>query len=511
MIGLRLTFTAGRYHATGWDHHVNEGVAEWPPAPWRILRALVAASYRLADHERGGVSELLERLTPLPVYRLPAASTAHLRHYMPTDNKPVKVLDTFVAVGDGARAPAEVLVWWPGLELTDPERELLGRLLQHVAYLGRAESWVEIAVADVDESQTPNARPQAFDEPANVQTVRLLTVQSTEELAAWRERWLEAVPAKGKGKSPTPPASVWDVLNVSTAELQRERWSQAPGSCWVDYRLEEPPRVRPRARRAKQTGPSGAVFLLESAVRPSADQTLVIAERMRSTVMALANKRTGAVPWQFSGKDHNDAPLTGHEHAYFLPLARRDRDGRELIDRVLIWARDGFAPDTWASLQQLAASGRRLRGQADEHPLELILAGYGGFDQLRALLPVNAAHPLEGSWLGPSRTWVSATPFVPPRFTKSRRNQLIDTPEDQLRWLLREVLGVPEHEVSEIETEESKDTFGWSRFVRVRKKDRSRTAARAGSGFRITFTKPVCGPIALGYGAHFGLGLFRPA
>ncbi|HEX9045459.1 MAG TPA: hypothetical protein VF988_00415, partial [Verrucomicrobiae bacterium] len=32
----------------------------------------------------------------------------------------------------------------------------------------------------------------------------------------------------------------------------------------------------------------------------------------------------------------------------------------------------------------------------------------------------------------------------------------------------------------------------------------------SGNAFTITFSKPVNGPLALGYGAHFGLGLFVP-
>ena len=43
MITLSLRFLAGRFHATPWGHHVNEGCAEWPPSPWRLLRSLVAA------------------------------------------------------------------------------------------------------------------------------------------------------------------------------------------------------------------------------------------------------------------------------------------------------------------------------------------------------------------------------------------------------------------------------------------------------------------------------------
>lgn len=31
-----------------------------------------------------------------------------------------------------------------------------------------------------------------------------------------------------------------------------------------------------------------------------------------------------------------------------------------------------------------------------------------------------------------------------------------------------------------------------------------------GSFWRLTFTEPVPGPLALGFACHFGLGLFRP-
>ena len=33
---------------------------------------------------------------------------------------------------------------------------------------------------------------------------------------------------------------------------------------------------------------------------------------------------------------------------------------------------------------------------------------------------------------------------------------------------------------------------------------------KTSAAFRLTFVKPVRGPLALGYGAHFGLGLFVP-
>jgi len=85
---LFMRFPGRRYHATPWGHHVNEGLIEWPPSPWRLLRALIATGYTTAGwSEEGPPAEaraLIEKLaTVLPSYGLPEASGAHSRHYMP--------------------------------------------------------------------------------------------------------------------------------------------------------------------------------------------------------------------------------------------------------------------------------------------------------------------------------------------------------------------------------------------------------------------------------------------
>ena len=40
---IKLRFPGGRYHATPWGRHVNEGAVEWPPSPYRLVRALYDA------------------------------------------------------------------------------------------------------------------------------------------------------------------------------------------------------------------------------------------------------------------------------------------------------------------------------------------------------------------------------------------------------------------------------------------------------------------------------------
>ena len=48
-------------------------------------------------------------------------------------------------------------------------------------------------------------------------------------------------------------------------------------------------------------------------------------------------------------------------------------------------------------------------------------------------------------------------------------------------------------------------------FVRRRKHGGSDPPLDQGYGVRITFSEPVSGPLVLGYGSHFGLGLFERA
>ena len=78
-----LHFPAGRYHATPWGNHVNEGIIEWPPSPWRLLRALLATGYSKLGWPDDGpplmARNLIEKLAGcLPCYYLPKAIGAQI-------------------------------------------------------------------------------------------------------------------------------------------------------------------------------------------------------------------------------------------------------------------------------------------------------------------------------------------------------------------------------------------------------------------------------------------------
>jgi hypothetical protein len=49
----------------------------------------------------------------------------------------------------------------------------------------------------------------------------------------------------------------------------------------------------------------------------------------------------------------------------------------------------------------------------------------------------------------------------------------------------------------------------WLDFRRERQKGGGHRSTTHGYGFRLTFDREIQGPIILGYGAHFGLGIFN--
>src|ERR1017187_10371288 len=129
MLVIELTFPAGRYHATAWGRHVNEGVPEWPPSPYRLVRALFDVWKRKRpdwDEER------IERvLAPLgvspPVFRLPAASDSHTRSFLSKneliETERTLIFDAFVSIG----RRESVLIGWPEATLQEEESADLDR------------------------------------------------------------------------------------------------------------------------------------------------------------------------------------------------------------------------------------------------------------------------------------------------------------------------------------------------------------------------------------------------
>jgi len=554
MIGISLTFPAGRYHATPWGRHVNEGAVEWPPSPWRILRALIATWKRtLPNMPQHRVEPILRALAESqPVFVLPPATTGHTRHFMPWHKNwkppaPINrtlVFDTFVVV---PRDEA-LIVRWPDASLNGGQCDALAAILQNLNTLGRAESWCEARLLSETEAPSANghmiATPLSGDEPGiEREIVRLLC---PDPRAAFADDRVVTVKTKtsGRGKNKrtieertTIYDPAWNIC-METLQLHKERWSDPPGSCWVPYTrsrdcLKVEPISAPRPRSNAALAPQVVRFALDSAVLPLLTETLPVAEATRRCLMG-AFKRTrlqehygGRIPNPLppdapepksrvlSGKEWCEQeqeykPVEGHRHAYYLPTAE-DNDNRHRLTHLTLIARDGFGREEMQAIHRLRQIRPRGRDNAS-HPLRVLLLGYGRLDEYRPMP------------LGPSREWVSLTPYVATRHAKSRGRQRIDTGsiedriqflEDDLRGQLRDVLDIEGAEVECVEPLRDGSAFRLAgrrpiEFKRFRAKHADDGGKRLTGAFRIVLRRPVAGPLALGKSSHFGLGLFLP-
>jgi CRISPR-associated protein Csb2 len=484
MIALEIRFLSGRFHANPWHHAHNEGIAEWPPSPWRVLRALVAAAY---DLDVVHVAQaLLMKLNELPHYKVPAAREAHVRHYMPNtdaaDHKKTKVFDSFIVVDGGAWNARPVIIAWP-VELADDERELLSQLAARVGYLGRAESWSEIRVVDVAEAElncTPN-------EDGDGPSTTLMTLEHPDEL----HRWAATQPEPEKQGGTDVPRAQWDVLTFSGARLRAEGWSRIPGTRLARYIFAHAPfteRVHKARFAVEPHRPTVARYAIRSAVYPRLTEALWIGERVRVALMSHTRDEHGNVSSVFAG--HAGGLGDDHQHAFYLSSSEGIGDERRgFIDHITVSARMGFGSTELRALQRL----RRVWGK-DGHDLELVLLGVGHASDFGGI------HAPCSRLVHESRIWTSVTPFVPTRFPKKTRDSI----PDQIRRGC-EQLGLP----APVEVEAvTASQPAWHEFRRHRRSGGGRRGPDHAFGARIVFAEPQRGPIAIGFGAHFGLGAF---
>ena len=510
MIALRIRFIAGRYHATPWGRHVNEGAVEWPPSPWRILRALIAVWHRKfsGDIPEASARRVLERLTETPVFQLPKAALGHTRHFMPQEPPATpprtKVFDAFVSV----RPDDCLVVAWPHVTFSPEEQELLRSLASGLSYLGRAESWVTAEVLDQWDGDI-NCRPIEAGVSVEGERVRMLASMTPDSFVTWKMGYeakvvgdTSIVTKAGRKKKAPPspvPSDLWSALHAETSDLRKQGWSAAPGSRWVDYvRPDDAFRVTyQRKPKIEQIRPTVARFALSSAVLPRLTDAVFLGERMRQALMAKSRGLNGsehALP-VFSGKGADGLRLDDdHSHAFYFPS---DEDGDGRIEHMTVYATQGF--DKHA--QQAIGMLKKLWGSGG-HDIHTVLIGIGQPQDYGGFLSRDGQAPA----LAQSRIWRSVTPYLLTRHPKKNGK---DSPTSQVaRDLLRRGFPTPEHIEPLDHTKINGKKVRWLEFRRFRNGGGGQFADPRGFGFEIVFAEPVRGPIALGYGCHFGLGQF---
>jgi CRISPR-associated protein Csb2 len=510
MTVIQLQFPAGgRLHATPWGRHVNEGATEWPPSPWRIQRALVATWYLKAreEIEESVMRSLTDALAGvLPSFCLPPAAQSHTRHYMPgrgTD-KP-KIFDTFI------QSNQPLGIAWD-VELTGPQRDALGMLCERLGYLGRAESIVEATLLPDDAPFSPNSVPLADEDGIGEgdELVRVLCASAPEEYGIWygtnRPREEPKTKAKkAKSAGPGLPASIFEAMHAETGVLQSQGWLIPPGSRWVDYTRKiaafEPESIRPKRSDTKRV--TVARFAIASSVLPRITQAVSVADRLHKTIVSYADRRPLVNPGIFTGKGSGGQPLTDHQHTHIFCELGETRDS---IGYVTLYAPGGYDAEARRVIEDMQRS--RLWGRGD-HDINLILLGFGDVDTFDT--PIFQR----------SKRWTSLTPFVSTRHAKHHadgRPKLdadgwpIGSPAQDLRRLIKQ----DRPEIPKISPPMPTITVRPERDVRVlqfqteRFRGEGRHGHQAAAAFTLEFEHEIQGPLAFGYGSHFGLGLFVP-
>lgn len=506
MVAIAFRFPAGRYHATPWGRHVNEAEVEWPPSPWRILRALVATFHRKAWAERYSV-ETLDKLVAalaekLPEYQLPRATRSHSRHYMPQGRFKAGREETTLVFDAFARIDPEValIAHWP-LELHSEQAALLADLLQDLGFLGRAESWVEAQLLDGWDG-VPDCRPSAIavdtETGEALEPVQLIAPVSPQEYAPWRaavvaEHGLDAKKLKTAQQRilQTLPPTLAGALRAETADLQKAGWSLPPGAQYVTYQrpydaFSPPPAVRQRPRR--RVVATSARLALAGKPLPRIEDAVKIGEIARRAAMNKAERVNGGdVPSVLSG---HDLPAGNrHGHAFYLP---EDADGDGHIDHILIHAPDGLPRAAIRALDRVTRLWHRDGGE-----WQALFEGSGMIADLA-----------DSPYLGHGCEWCSVTPYLHPWFAKKRFGVA-----EQVARECRE-RGLPEPAV----TVEEIPFQGWDgrrrrpvHFHRFRDTPRRLVQPDTRGQFvRLVFPEDIPGPLALGFGCHYGLGMMRP-
>jgi CRISPR-associated protein Csb2 len=469
---LGFRFPLGRYHATPWDRSVNEGAAEWPPSPWRLLRALIATWHtRWPDLPVVMLDGLLDALGDPPSYWTPATRPAHTRHYLPDlDHKKGETggtdltLDPFLSIGRSE----ELLVRWEA-DLDRDQREVLAKLAELMPYLGRAESVCE---------------------------ARLLSEDPLPDEYWWRPGTDGA--RRTRLLIPQRPVSR-TALEVTTVDVRKQRRTLPPGAVWATYAAAEPSQPPQDAQRevacveAVRFAVTGRVPLKSThGVLLADDAHRVIGDTL--AIAGVADERRRALLGTGGAQ-------SGHNHAHWIPVADGHQRGASVLSLIL-WVPQQLRGDEVAAIINLPALSGHRGGRASSEGYEV-----RGFPQVRLLFqaagPIGQVAP---ELRGRARRWRSLTPYLPVRHRK--REPLGEYVAADVNTELR-YRDLPSAAVTPVDPEGGMPDRWAREFRRYRLTERM-DRSRPGLGLRLEFADEVEGPLLLGQLSHFGYGIFAP-
>lgn len=478
MFALEVEFLTGRVYATDfWERDVSE----WPPHPSRLFSALVAAFYE-SDFDSALRPALvwMEEQDPPEIWakdfvaRLESAAGGRFR-------KPTTP-GVFVPINDdysgkfrnsacrrkerwfpsGSPEDRRVHFIWKTADPSASTLDALRRISAEVSYLGHSASLVRVAV--IETPQDALLKPNDSGET------------------------LLRVPSKGR-------------LEYLSREFARSQGSRQfrPDAGTVQ-------RYAPVAKSTEPTRPPASsfgemiVFQRLSGSPERIESLLTVTSVLRDALMARSPQQPA--PGCISG--HGETP---HIACVALPFVNhRHADGS--LKGVAI-----ILPKDLAESDQLMIFGA-LNG------LEELKSKHGMQWRIRRCVDdVKTVTLSEDTWTRKARVWASVSPVLLDRFPKvmkqNGKEPVANAPEykpgdspEEIVADACERIGLPRPNA--VRLHKNSFVLGVAPSTRFHLRRREGEAPRPASHVILEFSEAVQGPVLLGAGRYFGLGLFLP-
>jgi CRISPR-associated protein Csb2 len=482
---IEVELLSGRYHAHLWGE-AQFGMAgpEWPPSPWRLLRALASSWFCARPHPSSEEvrDRLLEALgrSGAPEIWLPRTSVHELRYYQPVRlGASDRVLhhDHF-AVPEGGR-------FWFRFEtaLQPDQRALLAELLERLRYFGRSESRARLRLVERDKPPAGVwivTRRDGVQQTSPTAYPRLLC--TTPEFRAselWSLRRGEAT-----GEDGYPPHLVDALLG--------EKMPLPCGARWIEYAVPAAALVHEIGPRV--SAPPAALDVDVAEIRFRLNRrtpiplryVVAVARAFRdAAVEAHRQSAKGKTSPMLSGRELDGTVARGHQHAHYLP---RLRPGAVTLEELLVRVPGGRL--TRLELDALLGVGR-IRAGGPGYPITVVPEA----------VVAAAGAPT------PTHRWRSATPFLPP--LRHRRGRDETCVEQQAIACVEEVCG---RRPVRVESLSGPGGLGCVSPVLAHEYGtggrRWTLKRRLGFWLDLTFDEAVFLDRGIGADAHFGAGQF---
>lgn len=537
MLAIEVEFITGRYVATSFD---NRDTAEWPPHPARLFSALVA-TWSDADEPAIDEKKVLEQLETFgapEMFATEAARRTVVTHFVPVnDASVVRTYDKRVSEMEQA---------FETLKGPNIKQSVLDRAHRAIAKARDVETYIAVdpkapvanALALLPSgrmkqgrtypSVTPNEPKVTFSWPSAVLTpeqrhcldgilARVSRIGHSSSLVSCRlvdtcnPTW---VPTKG-GETLLRWVGEGQVEALERAFMQhqasRPRTLPSRGIRYSPVRTEAEPVLLPV--KPDIAGGWIAFQFAPDSRRLSPVSAAAVSRAFRAAILSYPGSPH---PEVLCGHLADDSP-TMDPHVAFVPLpavGHPNASGLLMGIAMLLPTDPTLADGARGAIGASVAAWNRLHPQNKVITLGRAGRITGDFVDDRSLPTLRPA-----TWASAARTWVSVTPIA----LSSHPGKLVDAENatSAQAWAAAEAnvraacthVGLPvPATVSVSRSPLLAGVLPASRFPAFFQFDRrhQRKLARALVHASVTFDEPVSGPLLLGSGRYFGLGLMYP-